>query len=52
VIYPLAFFLVAAVSAVFAFSPFAKEAECFAKAVFIVFVMLFALALDFRRRQR
>ncbi|MFD1559537.1 DUF1328 domain-containing protein [Paraburkholderia silviterrae] len=51
-IYSIAFFLVAAVSAVYAFSGFAREAESFARAVFIVFVMLFALALDFRRRQR
>ncbi|QBQ99830.1 DUF1328 domain-containing protein [Paraburkholderia pallida] len=52
VIYPIVFFIVAAVSAGFAFGGVASETETIAKAVFNVFVILFALALDYRRRQR
>jgi uncharacterized membrane protein YtjA (UPF0391 family) len=52
VIYPIVFFLIAATSADLAFGRFSRQTAHVAEPVFIVFLILFALALDFRRRRR
>ncbi|MCG5075151.1 DUF1328 domain-containing protein [Paraburkholderia tagetis] len=52
VIYPVVFFLIAAASADLAFGRFARQTAHFAEPVFVIFLILFALALDFRRRRR
>jgi len=46
------FFLLTSVSADVAFGGFASKTAHFAELFFVVFLILFALALDFRRRQR
>lgn len=52
VTYPLVFFLLTTVSADLAFGGFSRKTAHFAEPLFVIFLILFALALDFRRRQR